>query len=254
MRSLLVFASIAVAVSLDASEVMFPAPLHLTREVSDPIRGTTGQVEEYAHGNRIVSIAGQRTAIADFEKNTLTVIDFEANTYSITAFDDLAKAGPRAARATAREEVKIEEETTKVVASRTCDVIAARRGNRGMRIAVDRQLMLRRSAVEALIGVGHPYPADDLATALLERGRRSGRRAVTQSAAAIDELPLPLEQTTTIDLGGETIEIRNQVTRVGSELPPLERLSIPTGATLIESSAVTARRMLDELDRLPAGN
>ena len=65
-RSLYVCASVAIAVSVEAAEVMFPSPLHLTREVSDPITGGSSQIEEYAHGNRIVSITPRRTAIADY--------------------------------------------------------------------------------------------------------------------------------------------------------------------------------------------
>jgi hypothetical protein len=42
-----------VATHAIAAEMLFPEPLHITREIADPISGSTVTVEEYCHGNRI---------------------------------------------------------------------------------------------------------------------------------------------------------------------------------------------------------
>src|SRR5688572_33462511 len=73
-------------------DVLFPAPLHITRELTNPITGSKVVVDDYCHGNRVVSVNGHQTAIAEYDKNVLTTIDFDAGTYSVTKFDDLAKA------------------------------------------------------------------------------------------------------------------------------------------------------------------
>ena len=52
---------------------IFSAPLHLTREVTDPISGRIDVIDEYCVGNRMVSVArkGERVSIADYGKGEL---------------------------------------------------------------------------------------------------------------------------------------------------------------------------------------
>src|SRR6478672_9484049 len=50
-----------------AAPALFPQPLHLTRAVDDP-SGKTTVVDEYCRGNTMVSISGDRTVIADYDK------------------------------------------------------------------------------------------------------------------------------------------------------------------------------------------
>ena len=88
----LVLVSVLSVPAAFASAPLFPTPLHITRQVHDSISGKTAVLDEYAYGNRLISIRGAQTSIADYEKNELTQIDRNAGTYSITRFDALAKA------------------------------------------------------------------------------------------------------------------------------------------------------------------
>ena len=85
---------------------------------------------------------------------------------------------------------------------------------------------------------------------------RSRERNVASNAAGInavaDEYHLPLEHVVRFEVGGETIETRNVVVRLGNELPSPDVMTIPPGAKLVESKAVAVQRLLDELDRPPA--
>ncbi len=81
-----------VATSAQAAQaVLFPAPLHITREVTDPITGSKAVIDEYCHGNRVVAVSGRRTSIVEYDKGHITVIDFGAGTYSHTKFELVAK-------------------------------------------------------------------------------------------------------------------------------------------------------------------
>jgi hypothetical protein len=200
--------------------VLFPAPLHLTREVTDPITGGTTVVEVYCHGDRVVSVRGKKTAIAEYDKGVVTVIDADAGTYSVTKFDDLAKAWS-SAKTTAAP----------------------------MRVKGDDRHLLTRDAIEVLLGVAYPARRDatiDQTVGSLRAGRH--RIAANSTDAAAAEYALPLEQVVQLD---EDLELRNTITRVGDELAPPEALIIPAGSRLVESTAIGTRRMLDELDGRP---
>ncbi|HEX6088023.1 MAG TPA: hypothetical protein VF266_26070 [Thermoanaerobaculia bacterium] len=193
--------------------VLFPAPLHLTREVTDPIGGSKTVIEEYCHGNRVVSVSGSRTAIAEYDKGTVTTIDFAAGTYSIATFDELAKAWrtPRAAAAPA------------------------------MRVTPDRRHTISREAAEVLLGIA--YPAASAPEQVLSSLKSP--RIATHAGGAPTEYALPLEQV--IDLG-EGLELRNTVVRVGTELAPAEALAIPPDARRVEASPLALQRIAAELD------
>ncbi|MCA1732951.1 MAG: hypothetical protein LC732_05045, partial [Acidobacteria bacterium] len=65
-------------------QALFPQPLHLTREIADPVTGRTTLVEEYFSGNRAVSIAGDLTAVVDYAKGESVRIDRSQATFSVT--------------------------------------------------------------------------------------------------------------------------------------------------------------------------
>ena len=44
------------AADLCGATTLFPTPLHLTRQVQDPISGSTVVLNEYAYGNRLISV------------------------------------------------------------------------------------------------------------------------------------------------------------------------------------------------------
>ena len=201
-----------------AERVLFPEPLHITRELSDPVTDKTTVIDEYCHGNRVVSVSGRRTAIADYGKGEITEIDFAAGTYSITKFEQIARAHEKhAVRAKPEVEVKGGAQT------------------------------LSRGAVEALMGIGYPHRADTSADTAIESLRTRQRGVSTE--ALHEEYRLPMEHIVRIEVDGETIETRNIVKRVGNELAPLDVLTIPPGAKLVESKTVAMPRLLEELDR-----
>jgi hypothetical protein len=265
--SLRVVAAILVAVLIDgvasaaaASPVLFPGPLHITREVSDPVTATTTVVDEYCHGNRIVSISGSRTAIVDHDKGLVTVIDTATGTWSEARFEEIARVQARSRRASASAgEWRREERPSRVIASRPGDSLELSRaeahGNVVVQLTLDRQLALSRPAMEALLGTGHPNPADSMSDAVIGALRVRGPRvAVTASDATASSEPLyqlPLEHTVRFDVGGEIVETRNVVTRIGTELPPPDRLAVPPGARKVELPLIAAIRLLEELDQPP---
>lgn len=257
-----VAAFLFIAVGAQAAQtVLFPSPLHITREVTDPITGSKAVIDEYCHGNRVVAVSGRRTSIVEYDKSRITVIDFGAGTYSHTKFEQIAqlleKTAPAAAvTAASREAWKVEKRGGRVVASRPGELVEIEKKDaqehQVIRMTVDRQLKLSRAAVEALTGLGYPNPRAASADAVLGALRSNEQRAVGKSGGAVaeDEYHLPLEYASVVDIGGETLETRNVVVRVGNELAPPDLLAIPPGATLVESDAVAARRMLDDLDRV----
>src|SRR5438874_8531547 len=90
-----------------AVAVLFPKPIHFVRKVDDSISGKSVTFDQYCAGNRIVTVRGARVTIADYEKQELTEVDREAGTYSVTRFDEIAKAKPRAAQSEAQVETNV---------------------------------------------------------------------------------------------------------------------------------------------------
>ncbi|MCM2314883.1 MAG: hypothetical protein NDJ92_07010 [Thermoanaerobaculia bacterium] len=241
---------------------LFAEPLHLTREVSDPISGTSSRLEEFCFGNRVISILGTRTSIADYEVGELTEIDRAKGTYSITSFDVVARAlsdGPIAS-ANERGTRRAPELTDAGVRS-----VGARGGRafeativgadstRKVEVVVDQQLRLSRGAVEVLVGAAFPLRRTEeneiaIAAAGLVRGGAEKGSGLARDHA------LPLEQAVTWSLDGDTLRLVNRIVRVGSELPALELTAIPPGARLVTSGIVLRQQLLEELDRLPSAS
>jgi hypothetical protein len=258
LQALAVICFLAVALPAVGAPVLFPTPLHITRELTDPVAGTTTVVDEYCHGNRIVSISGSRTAIVDHEKGVVTVIDTSAGTWSEARFEEIARVQARSRRELSPSgEWRREERPSRVVASRPGDSLELSRkevhANVVVQLTLDRQLALSRPAMEALLGTGHPNPADSMSDAVIGALRGRGPRiAVTASDATASSEPLyqlPLEHTVRFDVGGEIVETRNVVTRIGTELPPPDRLAVPPGARKVELPLIATSRLLEELDQ-----
>jgi hypothetical protein len=247
-----------------AEPALFPTPLHITRELSDPVSQKTSVIDEYCHGNRIVSVSGTRTAIADYVKGEMTEIDFAAGTYSVTKFEQVAglnaKAAPVMAAAASRKEWRVAPRGESVIASRPAETTEAEWKDENtrhvIRVSADRQLTLSRGAIEAIMGTGYPQHVDTAGDMMLDALRAHDRKVASNGVASAEEYHLPLEQVVRFEAGGETLETRNVVVRIGSELPPADALTIPPGAKLVKSKAVALQRMLEELDGLsrPSGN
>src|SRR5688572_20952221 len=75
------------------ARVLFPTNLHLTRQVEDPLSGKTVTIDEYCYGNRVVSVSGEKTVIADYDKQQITEINRKNGTYSVSRFDEVAVVG-----------------------------------------------------------------------------------------------------------------------------------------------------------------
>jgi hypothetical protein len=257
---ILIFALPAVA----ASKTLFPAPLHLTREIVNPVSNAKSVVEEYCNGNRVVSVSGSRTAIVDYDKGEITAIDFEAGTYSITKFETIAKAHEgmtRAAHADDARDWKVESRGGSVVGSRPGQTIEAEHDSdhvrQRIRVTSDSQMTLSRGAVEALLGLSYPNAADAASGVVLDALRAERPRLAANSASsesAESEYHLPLEHIVRFEIDGEAIEARAVVTRVGTELAPPDVLAIPPGAKLVDSDAVAAKKQLEELEHPPSAS
>jgi hypothetical protein len=242
-RSLVVSLFVAIAVRAAAADVLFPSPIHLSRQIHDSIGGVTVTVEQYCYGNRVVSVNGTVTSIADYDKGELTEIDREDGTYSITRFDDVAKAlvygvpkgeAPKAewkiktsgleqlrsSRANAAVEAELDEGTTK----------------RHTRVAVDRSVSLSKDALDVLIGAAYP------------NSRKAEDSVVLQAAKGQKDYALPVEQHTTITLGEDRAEMRDVVTRVGNELVPPDLIAVPPDARLVESRLLQRMHALEQLE------
>ena len=258
MRRILLLAALAVTVirvSAHADTILFPKPLHLTREIVDPISGRTAHVEQYCLANRVVAIAGPRTVIADYDRSELTEIDREHGTYSVTPFATVASARPRrkaparvAANSTAAPAAgpAVAHKGTDHRAGRSVDLVAADDAahNLHAELALDQSTTLSRDAFDVLAGAAYPNESD-ASTDLL---RSASRRAV---GAAAESYGLPIEQVLRWDLGGKTLTSTNRVTRVSDDLAPPDLLAVPPGARRVDSHIVVTARESEQLDALP---
>lgn len=249
--------SLAAASPLSAAAPIFPTPLHLTREVSDPISGRTVVIDEYAYGNRLVAVRDHVTAIADYEKGELIEIDRGAGTWSVTRFETIAKAArlqgaPEAATASsqpsARRELKaLGAKATK--SGRAADFFRAEGESQSVEVALDRNVRVSREALEVLLGIAYPGTRGEHHDLVIDAARGAndapGRR-ISAAGSPAGEYALPLEQTLEVDAGGAgRVEFRSSVIRVGSETPPADLLAIPPGARLVESRTAGVLRELE---------
>ena len=267
--------AVCTATSANAAEPLFPAPLHITRQIQDPLATATVVIDEYGYGNRLVSVRGAKTSIADYERGELTEIDRDTATYSVTRFEALAKAlqvaqglAPETKRddsatsslTSAREMRSTGLRTTKL--GRNAEYFEADVATQGMKqrveVALDRSVLVSKGALEVLVGAAYPFarrPEHDLVMATA-RERRGGGGVATMSGQRDDLYALPIEQLTVVELDGSRLELRASVVRVGSEPPPADVVSIPAGARLVPSRYVAIQHELERVTNpaLPAPN
>ncbi len=240
-----------------AGPPLFPQPLHLTRAVDDP-SGKTSVVDEYCRGNSVISITGDRTVIADYEKQTVTEIDRAGGTYSVTPFAQLANLAPQPRAMKPVEETYAYRAIGARAAHAGADYYEAEAKSAGTPIrkvetAVDRSVVLSRDAAEVLAGAAYPRSrSEESEIALHAAAPGSAVRRAQSNAAAAQSYGLAVEQNVTYEFEGRTVVIRNRITHVGHEEPLPSLTAIPSGARLVESPAVQARKALDEADRLPS--
>jgi hypothetical protein len=251
-------AAAALAIPARAADILFPAPLHLTRQLHDSIGNTTTTVDQYCYGNRVVTVRGAITTIADYAKGELTEIDREAGTYSVTRFDDLAKAlrkaTPPALPSAAKSAWKVRGGgLNQIRTNRATDAVEAELDEgavkRTARVAVDRSVSLSRDALDVLIGSAYPNEAKPEDHVVREAAKPKGNLAsLAQGTAAA--FALPVEQHVQFEMDGERAEMRDVVTRLGQELAPADLVSIPPGAKLVESRIVVRMQAIEMLDNV----
>lgn len=257
---LTVIALIFVTLFASAGTLLFPKPLHLTRDVVDPITGKTSHLEQYCLANRVVSIAGSRTVIADYDRSELIEIDREHGTYSVTPFSAVASARPHrkvvraASTATAASAgPAMEHRGTDRRAGRSVDLYAGDDAAHALHaeVAVDQSAALSRDAFDVLVGAAYPGDAD-ASTELVRSASRRPVSGVSSNGTTVSEsYGLPIEQTTRWDVNGRTITAANRVTRVSDDVAPSDLLAIPPGARRVDSRIVVTARESEQLDALP---
>lgn len=254
-----------VAMPLQASDdVLFPVPLHLVRRIEDPIAGATAEVDEYCTGNKLITVRGNKTAIADYERQELLEIDRATATYSFARFDEIAKAraivDPPAPKRNAIE-TSARREVWKTTAlgvrssaiGRSADAFEVSAGAVKVELAVDREITLSRPALDALTGAGYPSKPSDQQEAVARACARMPETPTARTTNGGDAYGLPLDQSITFEAGAKRhLTVRNTIVRITSELPPPELLAIPAGAKLVESRAAQMQRLLRELGDVTA--
>ena len=242
-------------------QTIFPSPVHLTRQIADPIANSVQVIEEYAYGNRLISVSGSRTTIADYEKGELIEIDREAATYSVTPFSVIAKSASQFGPSVSTAEVRGDRQprirvmgTDEVANGRAAERVEIRigEGDFGQQIdlVLDREASLTKEGLEVLLGAAYPGVRRPEHEAIIEAA--SAGAAATGAQSRVRGWKLPLEQVTTISVDDSEIEFRATVVRVGDEAPPSELTAIPAGARLVESRLSAVNRVLEDADKLVA--
>lgn len=245
-----------------ADSLLFPTPIHLTREIRDPVSNSVAIINEYYFGNRVVSVRGAQTSIADYDKAELMEIDRERGAYSVSRFDEIARAlntgSPvpstqvRMTESEVRETLEIRNSAPRRLAGRLADVVEVEsRKGASLRatVALDRQMVLTRDAFDVVTGGAWPS---------INRNEHmfvaaAAREFPPVAASAADQkgsggYRLPLEQTLTYQVDGESLQFRSTVTAMSGDLPPPEILLIPKGAQKVEGAWVKRARMLEQLE------
>ena len=247
------FAAVTLGLPALAADVLFPTPLHLTRQVHDSIGGSTAVVEQYCYGNRVVSVNGPFTSIADYGKGELTEINREERTYSVTRFDEVAKAlsigNPAAAT---KGEWKLQSSgLSELRTTRASDAVEGELADGGVtrhtRVAVDRTVTLSKDALDVVIGAAYPNSRKIEDSVIVEAAR--GRASIATNAAASARVyALPVEQHNTYIVDGQRAETREVVTRVGEELVPADLVAIPPDAKLVQSRLLQRMHAVEQVE------
>lgn len=242
-----------------AAAPLFPTPLHITRQVHDPISGKTSVLEEYGVGNRLISIRAERTSIADYEKGELIEIDRNAGTYSVTRFDAIAKAAQLTGGVLETKAGGLKPSAP----PRSAGMKATRTGRNAeffeadvdgdvkqrIEVGVDRANLISKEALEVLLGAAYPGVRRPEHDAVLSAARSQRPRGVaSQSEAGEPAFALPVEQIVRYEIDGQQLEFRTSVVRLGSESPPADLVSIPAGARLVVSRYVAVVQELEKFE------
>ena len=249
---------LAVALPSSGATALFPKPLHMVKRIDDPFARSAKNVEQYCYGNRIVTVAGDRVTILDYDAQTLTEIDHAKGTYSITRFDEIANAQPKGTTPTAASAPKVTASGLKSSAGgRSVDSFDVELPRTKVTVGVDRSVSLSRGAVEALIGSSYPnahraeHDAIIGVTAPPAKNRQINAMSTSKAADDSGGYGLPSEQTITIEAEGGPVTLKTSVLRFDADLPPQSAMLIEPGAKRVESPIVRFAREMKEADTIP---
>ena len=255
----LVVSILCVAGEVLAAPPLFHTPLHLTRQVNDSISGKTAVVDEYGYGNRLVSVRGLRTSIADYEKGVLTEIDREQATYSVTRFDIIAKASASPVGETASEEssqkaapVLRSNGAKRTKLGRSAEFFESQIDSAGtkrkVQVGIDRTVLVSREALEVLLGSAYPGERRREHDVVLSAAAPADSvRSLSAGSQGAPSYALPIEQIVSYDIEGQQLEFRTTVVRVGTEQAPADLLAIPAGARLVPSRIAATAAEVEQM-------
>jgi hypothetical protein len=261
--------SLGMAANALAMDVLFPRPLHLTRAVEDPIAQTTLTIDEYYAGNRVVTISGARVQIWDYERQERIEIQRDAGTYSVLSFADMARAHSSVSPVQSQAMASSDEPQTPAWTRESLGTQPSASGQRmeaftlkadagpTVTLGVDRSILLSRTAIEVVIGAAFPNPRRIGHEAILSAARMdeaslsSPLVRTTADSVTAAQYALPVQQITTFAADGETLQVRNVVTRIRQESVPDALLLIPPGSRKVESHIEAFARELRAVDALP---
>lgn len=236
-----------VCLRVTAAEPIFPKPLHLVREITESIGGSTSRIDQYFAGDKAITIRGDSTVIADYARQELTEIDRTSGTYSVASFARVAAARPSVPQA--RQSVasdsrpSLTERGSDHVAGRSARLFAGESAaeNLHLEIAVDPSATLSRDAFDIVAGMAFPNRAGASGVLMREAARANDGQ---------ERFALPLQIVSRFTVAGETATVTNRVITVDSQLPPDDLVVIPHGARQVESRAIRARQISDDSESL----
>ncbi len=251
---------LCVAGEVLAAPPLFPTPLHLTRQVNDSITGKTAVIDEYGYGNRLVSVRGLRTSIADYEKGVLTEIDREQATYSVTRFDIIAKASSASPNGETSS-VESSQKAAPVIRSdgakrtklgRSAEFFESQIDGAGtkrkVQVGIDRTVLVSREALEVLLGSAYPGERRREHDVVLSAAAPADTvRSLSAGSQGAPSYALPIEQIVSYDIEGQQLEFRTTVVRIGTEQAPADLLAIPAGARLVPSHIAATAAEVEQM-------
>jgi hypothetical protein len=232
---------------------LFPKPIHLVREIDDSLSPRPTRIDQYCFGDRVVTVRGARTAIADYGKQELTEIDRAAATYSVAPFAQIAAARPssvKAPKSAVAPLPTIVRKGQEQRAGRSVDLFTADDAGSALHaeVAIDPSVSLTKDAFDVISGGAFPNtggPAVDLV-----RGAAARRSSVSNDTASpsAQVYGLPVEQTLRWQTPGQAVVLTNRVISMDEQQAPAELIAIPPGARRIESRVLEARRVAADSD------
>src|SRR5688500_4646560 len=246
-------ASIPMAAS---AGVLCPEPLHITRQIHDPIAGVTSTIDEYCHGDRIITVNGAVTVIVDYQLNEITEIDRNQGTFSITPFADVARA------------VSAERGRPMPKVAGDLRVLGLKHSGDGRQletyeftstaddqrvvitVGVDRKTALSPAAVEALMGATFPNRRSFVHDAIMRVVVAPSEKRREQTSAIAD-VALPSEHSVAYEVAGERVVFRSTALSIDRQLAPDDLVIIPPGSRRVESRLTAIPRAIEELDHPP---